>query len=360
MERTTDNKISLLQRGFKTVNNNKALNKSYTTPWTLRIYDALPGNPLSIGVGFTIGLLLIYLAGRALVGGAENSDPDELRVALIQILMTAYSASAYVYLLTTARKTTRDLSPVARRVPQWQIVVDRAGKHSRWVLPLIGAANYLIIGVAVTNATTLEPDNPWDWREWAYDVYWHRVTTVLFVWWLACLCYVSVVESVRLSRLSDHIDSLDILELHPYRPLIRQGLTNALLVIGMVSIMSLLAVESRYWSVLAGFWIAFTILAWAGMMLPLRGIRKKIGAAKNKELDWCRKALKGARDGLKSGADSQQSIAEIMAYRTMIEDIRNWPFDNPTLIRFSLYLLITLGSWLGGAFVERGVDFFLS
>jgi hypothetical protein len=142
--------------------------------------------------------------------------------------------------------------------------------------------------------------------------------------------------------------------------LIRQCLTNALLVIGMVSVMSLLAVESRYVPVLVGFWVVFTVLAWAGMMLTLRGIRKKIAAAKERELDWCRRALRTARDALKSATNKNQSIGEITAYKTMIENIRNWPFDNPTLVRFSLYLLIPLGSWLGGAFVERGVDFFLS
>jgi hypothetical protein len=131
-------------------------------------------------------------------------------------------------------------------------------------------------------------------------------------------------------------------------------------VIGMVSVMSLLGVESRYGPVLVGFWIMFIMLAWIGMMLPLRGIRKKIRVAKDQELDWCRQSLRVSRDALKSGAGKQQSIAEIMAYRTMIENIRNWPFDNPTLVRFTLYLLIPLGSWLGGAFVERGLDFFLS
>ena len=35
-------------------------------------------------------------------------------------------------------------------------------------------------------------------------------------------------------------------------------------------------------------------------------------------------------------------------------------FDSLTLVRFTLYLLIPLGSWLGGAFVERGLDFILS
>lgn len=340
--------------------NEPILPKPYTTPWTLRIYDALPGNPFWIGIGFTTALLLIFFAGRSLLGESGNSDSNDLRVAITQILVTAYSASAYAYLLMSARKTTLDLSPVAQDIPQWQTVVERAGKHSRWVLLLIGAASYLIVGVAVTNLTTPEPVNPWAWHGWSYDVFWHRGTTVLFAWWLACLCYVTVVESSRLSRLSYEIESVDLLDLRAYRPLVRQGLTNALLVIGMVSIISLLGVESRYWPVLVGSWVLFTLLAWAGMMLPLRGIRKKISAAKKNELVWCERALTIARDGLKSGTGEQNSFAEIMAYRTAIENVRNWPFDNPTLVRFSLYLFIPLGSWLGGAFVERGLDLFLS
>ena len=79
-------------------------------------------------------------------------------------------------------------------------------------------------------------------------------------------------ESARLSRLSDNIESLDLLELLPYQPLIRQGLTNALLVIGMVSIMSLLGVESRYLPVLVGFWIAFILLAVRQCPLVAEGV----------------------------------------------------------------------------------------
>ncbi|MGI9235417.1 MAG: hypothetical protein ACR2RD_17425 [Woeseiaceae bacterium] len=338
------------------VTDDSRLANSYVTPWTVRVYDMLPGNPFYIGIGFTIGLLLIFFVGRAIVGPGNTSTPDDLRVAITQILITTCVASAYVFLLTTARKTTQELSPVIQHAPGWQTTVDRAGKHPWWLLLLVGAASYLILGVLVTNATTPEPTDPWNWQTWNYDVTWHRITTVIFVWWLGCLCHVTVVESVRLSRLSNGIDSLDLLELQPYRPLIRQGLTNALLIIGVVSVMSLLGVESRYWPALVGFWVMFTVLAWAGLMLPLRGIRKKMRAAKEKELNWCKIALKTARDELKAGAGGQKSIAELTAYKTLIENVRNWPFDNPTLVRFSLYLLIPLGSWLGGAFVERGVD----
>ncbi len=338
--------------------NTDSLARSYTTPWTLRVYDALPGNPAAIGIAFAIALIIVFFVGRAIVGSA--ADSGDLRVAITQILITAYSASAYAYLLMSARRTTQDLLPVAQHLPGWQTVVDRAGKHPWWVLPVIGAANYLLIGVTVTNATTPDPVNPWLWQDWNYDVFWHRGTTVLFVWWISCFCYVAVVESVRLSRLSSAIDSIDLLNLQQYQPLIRQGLTNALLVIGAVSILSLFAVEARYIPVLVGFWIAFVLLAWTSLMLPLRGIRRKIRVARSEELDWCRQRIMPSRDALKAGDDPKQSFAEIMAYRALIEDIRNWPFDSSTLIRFMLYLLIPLGSWLGGALVERGLDIVLS
>lgn len=336
------------------------LAQSYTTPWTVKAYDALSGNPILIGGGIALGLLVAFFVGLVVAGNSGSSTPDELRVAATQILITAYCATAYAYLLKTAHRTTLDLSPAILDLPDRDTIVDRAGKHSKWILPLVGAATYLTIGVSVTNATTPHPVNPWNWEDWNYAVYWHRVTTIFFVWWIGCFIYVIVVESARLARMSDSIERLDLLDMQPYRPLIRQGLTNALLVFGMVSVISLLGIESRYWPALVGFWMVFTLLAWIGLMLPLRGIRKKFRAAKEQELEWCRQSLKASRDALRSGSSDGLSIADAKAYQTTIEDLRNWPFDNSTLVRFTLYLLIPLGSWLGGAFVERGLDLILS
>lgn len=336
------------------------LKKSYKTPWTQSAFNALPGNPFSIGVLFTIALLIVFFAGRALANFGVDSTPGDLRIAVTQILITAYSATAYAYLLTSTQKTTRDLYSVAREIPNYEFFVDQASKHPWWLLPLLGISAYLLIGIPVTHATTPHPTDPWAWQTWSYDVFWHRLTTVFFVWWMSCFSYVIVVESARLSRLSNNFSSPDLLNLDPYRPLVRQGLTNALLVIGMVSVLSLLGVESRYFAVLAGFWIVSIIFAWIGMMLPLRGIRRMIRKAKRRELQWCKESLKRSRDSMKSGSDNKPTIAEIMAFQNVIESIRNWPFDSPTLIRFTLYLLIPLGSWLGGALVERGLDLILS
>jgi hypothetical protein len=60
----------------------------------------------------------------------------------------------------------------------------------------------------------------------------------------------------------------------------------------------------------------------------------------------------------KSGEPDERTIGEVVAYRELIENVRNWPFDSPTLARFGLYLLVPLGSMFGGVLVERFVDTF--
>ena len=90
------------------------LQKSYRAPWTSSAFNALPGNPVAIGVLFTIALLIVFFAGRVLADFGGYSGPGDLRIAVTQILITAYSATAYAYLLISTQKTIRDLSSAAR------------------------------------------------------------------------------------------------------------------------------------------------------------------------------------------------------------------------------------------------------
>ena len=54
--------------------------------------------------------------------------------------------------------------------------------------------------------------------------------------------------------------------------------------------------------------------------------------------------------------DAPQRLGGLLSYRGHVESISEWPFDTALLLRFALYLLIPLGSWLGGALVERSLD----
>ena len=78
--------------------------------------------------------------------------------------------------------------------------------------------------------------------------------------------------------------------------------------------------------------------------------------AKRTQLDWCRDAVIRERTKLLEGGTERSRIDEIVVYRGVVEGVSAWPADSSTFVRISLYLLIPLGSWAGGAVVERFVD----
>jgi hypothetical protein len=169
-------------------------------------------------------------------------------------------------------------------------------------------------------------------------------------------------ESRRLSAIGrDHV-RVDLLDLRCFAPLTRQGLRYALLVVGLVSILALYLYDSDkrglFTVVLSASGVALAAAAIA-LTLPLRGAREAIVAAKRRELDWCDAELRRARGALESGPPAPGALADLAAWRAVIADVQEWPLDAPTLRRFVLYLALPLGSWLGGAVVEKIVDFLL-
>ena len=46
-------------------------------------------------------------------------------------------------------------------------------------------------------------------------------------------------------------------------------------------------------------------------------------------------------------------LANLVAYRSLVESTREWPFGLPAQARFALFAAIGAGSWVGGALVER-------
>ena len=98
-------------------------------------------------------------------------------------------------------------------------------------------------------------------------------------------------------------------------------------------------------------------MAVAGLLLPVRGVRRRVRLEKQREIEWCRNALREHRASRDAGADQRAGrLADVLAYRDHVEAVREWPFDTAAWLRFGLYLLIPVGSWLGGALVERVID----
>jgi hypothetical protein len=100
-----------------------------------------------------------------------------------------------------------------------------------------------------------------------------------------------------------------------------------------------------------------SVLAVVVFALPVRGLRRQIQARKAEELARVREEVRLDRDLVarreSDSAEAGARLPGLLAYAKQIESVREWPFDAPTLTRFFLYVAIPIGSWVGGALVER-------
>lgn len=166
--------------------------------------------------------------------------------------------------------------------------------------------------------------------------------------------------SKRLSRLAGRVSSVDLFDLAPLAPFSQQGLSNALMAVGFVSLSSLFLIESGTGIVATALGPLTLFVAGSALVMPVRGVQNRIRQEKASELEWVDVELRACRDALRESGDDRRvgSIADIAAYRSLIEQSPEWPFNTSTYVRFALYLLIPLGSWAAGAVVESAVQSF--
>jgi hypothetical protein len=215
-----------------------------------------------------------------------------------------------------------------------------------------------VLGVLIAPVTGLVLDR--DPGLYLQRDYWHPeigfawLVGSLVGWSLGVFMYETLVYARRFSDLAGQIGKIDLLDLSVLLPFARQGLRSALLWLVLISIVSLNAADFIWF-------VATTLLALVGaaaaLMLPVRGVHRCLRKAKQAELEKVNAAIRGDSGQLAGSAIGTRrdspGLSDLLAYRGFVESVREWPFDSPTLLRFILYLAIPLGSWLGGAFVER-------
>jgi hypothetical protein len=98
-------------------------------------------------------------------------------------------------------------------------------------------------------------------------------------------------------------------------------------------------------------------VAVAALLLPVFGVHSRIQEAKGAELVRVRALIRSraqeASEPARAGPLSDAPLSDLIAYEQRIESASTWPFDVPTLFRFGLYVALGVGSWVGGAVVER-------
>ncbi len=333
-----------------------------------------PGiSPLELGLGISGVLLVALLAWEtahgqwpeimeAAQGGALARQSEgilrDFRIAVVHVLLVGYLPAAFLAVIRGGKRTVFELQEAldcTREECSALAASIRLNPLGLAAAALIGLA----LGILSPYIVPPVPLTPWNPQTWPPEVAWHRILGPFAAAWAALLVYAVVSVSRRMSRLAVELSSVDLFDLRPLQPFSQQGLTNALLVMGYVSITGLMMLTETGFGLMALILGPTALLvAGAALMLPLRGVHSRIVQAKAEELRWVDDGIQGQRTAMRATDESPTPgmLADLAAYRDLVREIPDWPISSSSYARFALYLLLPVFSWAAAALVERLVS----
>ncbi len=326
-------------------------------------------SPLWLGIAISGTLMALFLVIETSLGrwdtlrAAGELNPlarvstgilRDIRLAIVHILWAGYLPAALLYSMRNGRRTvmqlqdaldcTRDeCAALARSLalrPRWLVITGIAGALISFATPYIAPP---------------VPSEPWNPAGWSPEVTWHRLVSPPVLVCLSWLAYSVVAVSARLSAVAKKLGRIDLLDLSSLAPFTRVGLTNALLLIGALSIASLMLIETGFGLTIVLIGVPGFVAATLALIAPVRGVHSRIRQSKDAELQQVNMAIARKRDTLRSpeAGDKTGELADLIAYRGLVESVPEWPFTTSTYTRFFLYLLIPAASWVFGVVFEE-------
>ncbi len=330
-------------------------------PLLVRLFEALPVSPAWIGVGIAAALFALYFGveiatgelAAVLDGTAPAHIRTDYRTGSICVLILAYLATALAYHERWDRRNLELLRPALAPGAAASLVLRP--RRARWA----GVVGVLALaGIYVGSAA--QPGLYFEGDFWVFVHAWNLGIALVIGWLAGHFVYALVADSRNLSTLAARLGPIDLLDLVPLAPFVRQGLRSALHAVVLVSLISLLFIDAGRigWYLFAQAFVLAAAVA--GLVLPVRGVHTRIRQEKRVRLAELRAEIRADERALRGDEAEAERAARrlpaLLALEARIDAVREWPFDASSLTRFALYVAIGLGSWLGAAAVERMLD----
>lgn len=187
------------------------------------------------------------------------------------------------------------------------------------------------------------------------DFVWAVGRMMLLSWLLARFAIDDVSKTFAFMRMGRHEVDVDLLDVRCLAPLARRGQRSALAWVLFSTIVSLFWLGDSASDANLPLLVAVMSLATFAFAGPLIALHGNITDTKRSVLDRLRGEIRDARNASDTATDSPR-LGNVIAYFQLVESAREWPIDAASLLKFFGYLLLGLGSWLGGAVVERVLD----
>lgn len=285
--------------------------------------------------------------------GSERFWRTPWRLEIVFALILGYAFACGNWIVRSVRSDLDALAPVLAIGPS-EVAAERDGL-GRLSAPALLAATIGGVAAGVTINVLVNAMLP-SGHPALEDRLWRFVRDVT-IWTLSIRLIVVVIgTSQRVSRLSERVMRIDLLDLSGLAPLSHIGLRSALAFALAASMIAAMAGDELTLPVTL---VTMAIVGAVGvftLLLPVRGAHRAIRAAKDAELRGVRAAIARTRAAaLVAGADDAEAamrLGGLLAFEARIAGVGEWPFDVGTLVRFALFLGLPLGSWIAGALVD--------
>jgi len=329
------------------------------------LFDVLPVAPSVVAAGIAVALVASFLAldlreGRLvdlLAGVTPWWRHVEVRSALAVGLLFAGVAATVRYEEIGAREDLRRLAPHLRGDAECEAAVDQATRvsvhHDVRLAGLLGSVLFALV------VPTLYRDPARFLRAETYllpSVAFDLAVALVLGGTIVRTLYGGVVQDRGFARLAHAIGEIDLLELGPVHVFSRRGLRRALRWLVLASVASLVVFDAGRGGPPALVFLGIVVFALFSFWLPIRGAHERVRAEKQRVLAGVRARIRGERERVEAGTARGGRLADLLAYEARVQGVSEWPIDGFTLLRLACYLLLPLGSWLGGALVERLVN----
>ena len=341
-------------------------------PIEVKLGVRAPVPPFALGAAIWALLCAVHLALSG-VSGIPVWDFDDpagpvnatTHAALFVSLLIAYTTAVTRYIVVANSRDLSALVPedywVDPRITHGQPVIgvlESALRRSRWA-GAFGAFLFLLVEILVVvrgggfAAHILQAPGLW-----------MCTMGVLLGFELGRVAFFTARTTRDIGRMRSEDLRVDLLDLRPLRVFGSIGLRQSLVWICGVSIVILQGLTDPNPQDVApaipviGLGLALiVVLAVLALVVPVLGVRVRVRAEKRAELARIDADLRRLRDADRAGrAAPPGRLSDLVTMRAYFQALPEWPFDASTLARFALYLLIPLGSWVGGALIERWVD----
>lgn len=323
----------------------------------LRLFEAAPVSPAWVGLVIALAYVALFVAFDRFTGIFGPGGPAESWASQV-IVWEIVNGMIVAYLLTANALAVRGArTDFASLRPHLAVSDTEFDRLQDQTTNLSAAALWGASAVGVISGAMLPTFDAGVWGDMPRPPF----TSALFLWvlfrntligWSASRTGMTEIALTRGFASAARLMRVDLLDARRLSPFARKSQRS---VVGWAVFTMLFSLFflGRPADSNPFFLVLILGVLLAVFLVPLIAVRRRIAAAKTAELERVNVCIRGALSGEGGELGAGPRLADWVAYRSLVEGVREWPINASGLLRALLFAALGVGSWLGGALVER-------